>query len=285
MIWNLPIKRHNDRSQLRPIRPLQHMILFLSIVIAGAGCTAIQTPVNPSTPINPGGIIHIGVTTGALPVRDGVQACMTNLHDPLVIEEIDPSSINEGNFDLFITLGMQPSLPPNIIPLASEKIVVIVSSDADRGVELTTKSLQSIFHATTRFWSEIPDGGLLGSGPIQVWTYPEGNGIREIFERSLPGNLPETTPKAWIAPDPESMLKAIRELDGGIGYLPSAWFPAGINQIELEDELQERLSIPILASSSQPFEGSLLALVECLQNGPGQESLLQVYSPWVDSGS
>ena len=107
---------------------------------------------------------------------------------------------------------------------------------------------------------------------IQVWSYPEKDHLRTLFEAALPGN-PRLTSIANIAPDPLAMINSIASDLSAIGYCPDSWLEEvdadwfdQIKPITITPALTGNLAHPLLASVSESPSGELQRLFNCLQN-------------------
>jgi hypothetical protein len=98
----------------------------------------------------------------------------------------------------------------------------------------------------------------------QVWTYGEGNELRMIFDPIVLGGS-RITPYAVLAPNPAAMIEAIQSDPSAIGYIPQSWLPVDMNIIQIERELQNGLSYPILALTQGEPDDQAALLIECLQ--------------------
>jgi hypothetical protein len=103
------------------------------------------------------------------------------------------------------------------------------------------------------------------SGPIQLWTYVNGDESNLLIEGAITGGLPITT-LAKIAPDPNAMLQAVAADPTAIGYIPKPWVNATVRKVEIDPTLQQALILPILSISTAEPQGAARAILGCLQS-------------------
>jgi hypothetical protein len=74
---------------------------------------------------------------------------------------------------------------------------------------------------------------------------------------------------AYLVPDPEAMVEAVRADPGAIGYLPASWLTnTAVRSITLETEVLHALLQPILVISHHEPQGLERILISCLQANP-----------------
>ena len=133
--------------------------------------------------------------------------------------------------DLYLWLGEPPETFTYVYPLTREQIVFIVHPNNLIEV-LDTSDLQAIFTGQKRDWFEV--SGL--DNETEVWVYPIGDEIQQLFDREVLNNEPYTS-WAWLAPDPPAMLEAISENSSTIGFLPQAWLTEKVKIVQVDSEL------------------------------------------------
>lgn len=154
------------------------------------------------------------IYTPALNWMQGIlNACaLTNPGAAITVEVRPASDLEIGPDEVFLRLGTAPQGLPEYTRatlLGHEQIVIIASP------EITPSQL------------EFPDVQMLYTSltpEFQVWQYPQGSELYEIFtEHLLLGD--KTTPHALVAPHPESMLEIISSQPNGVGYIPQSFLP------------------------------------------------------------
>lgn len=139
--------------------------------------------------------------------------------------------------------------------------------------ELSSEQLMAIFTGKITNWKQV--GG--PNRPVLVWTYPDGNPIRRIYNTVL--NNPPVTTQAMVAPDPEAMLEGVGDQPGSIGYIPGAWLTPDVKIVSLDAKLRLALLQPVLVLSDETPQGEVRRLIGCLQTGSGQQILKKHYQP------
>jgi len=101
--------------------------------------------------------------------------------------------------------------------------------------------------------------------PNQLWTYPEENELRIIFDNDVIGDE-LITPDALLAPNPAAMIEAVTSDPTAIGYLPKSWLVDDIQAKSLNSDSQMDFAYPILALSQTEPQGNLRSYLVCLQS-------------------
>lgn len=248
------------------------MVLSILIALIGlAGCSAPPTATLPPSPQT----ISVSVPLALTPMQAALAAC-AGAHPDLLINLLEsPNRPPEPtDADLSLWLGDPPEDFESALLLAEESLGVIVHP-ASQLAELSAAQLRAIFSGQTRDWSDLD----LEPGEIQVWVYPDGDQVREIFDRALLEG--ETvTALANLAPTPEAMIAAVAGDPGGIGYAPLAFLSSAVKQVDMDPELKEALTQPILGLSQKEPGGARRDLLRCLQSGEGQASIAENYALW-----
>jgi len=130
---------------------------------------------------------------------------------------------------------------------------------------LSNVDLKAIFSGQQNHW----DGG--ETNAIQIWTYPAGDALRDLFESVILGES-QIASHATIAPDPRAILEAVAADPAAIGYIPDSWITTSetslsdqVQVIDLDPASTEKLTQPILVQSDQPPTGVVQELIYCLQ--------------------
>ena len=229
-------------------------------------CSA-QTPSPPPT-VEP---VHIAITPTLAPLRIALQACATTqAGTSLQVETVPASQLNYETSDLVFRLGFSDPLPAFSVPIAGERMQVVVHPALNIS-QLDRKELDQLFSGQVRNWAVL--GGM--EMDVVVWLPPPGADQRIIFDTQfLSGS--HTSPMARFAPNPQAMLEAVAETPGSIGYLPGAWDVAALTRIDLP------LITPVLALSARDPTGPAYRLLVCLQSQAGQQILSQHYIPLAE---
>jgi len=120
------------------------------------------------------------------------------------------------------------------------------------------EQFKKIYEGQTISW---PDGR-----PVQVWTYPLDDPIRQTFEQAI--GVKNLSPNAYLAPDPQIMLEAIAADADAVGYLPLDGVTKNqkVAPVDLNKGLAESIRQPLIVNMDHEPEGVLLTWLGCIQN-------------------
>jgi ABC-type phosphate transport system substrate-binding protein len=149
-----------------------------------------------------------------------------------------------------------------------EKVVVVVNQENSLS-QLSNNELKSIFSGQG---SKSENGTDQAS---QVWTLPEGEPTRVIFDHAAMQTQSLTT-ESMLAPDPGAMLEAISQNIDAIGYLPGSFlttndssYTSKVKIIQLDPSLEAELRQPVIAITHSEPNGLVRSLLVCLEaNSP-----------------
>jgi phosphate transport system substrate-binding protein len=180
----------------------------------------------------------------------------------LYVDEVSATSLDFRSVDLAFRIGNEVG-SYFAAPVGYEQIVVIVNADNPLS-RLSIDQLQVLFTGQLTQWDVL--GG--SQQMAQVWSYPEGDDVRQVFDDAILGGQRLTT-FAQLAPDPQAMLEAVSDDPAAIGYLPERWLKDGLNPnvrvLPLAQTLADSLRQPILALAVTEPEGITRTLLLCLQ--------------------
>jgi hypothetical protein len=231
------------------------LIAFGSVVLLSACASATEHS-----------LLNIAVSPAAQPVSSAILACAsTNGEIFTTIDVVFAGTFELADYDLFIRLGDPDDEIEAILPLAVERIGVVVNSSLSLG-SFNRGALVEILTGRISNWSEL--GG--PEEPITIWVGPESDDTRAIIEEELLHGAP-IAGNAMIAPNPSTVLDFVAAETGGIGLLPAAWADQRVEMIDLGIE------VPVLAVSTTALAPPARELLACLQNGAGRAALTEVY--------
>ena len=97
-----------------------------------------------------------------------------------------------------------------------------------------------------------------GDPTIQIWVYPDGEDVQEIFERNVMagGSVAST---AWLAADPQQMSDTLVNEPNTVGILPRHW------KVGDAREVLTVATVPVLAITPDEPQGIVRDLIACLQ--------------------
>lgn len=240
------------------------MRAILAAMLIAAFLSACARPVIQPPPPTPQ-VITAAFTPATRTWQPAFQACAdTDPQMRLLIEESPWThmALEEG---LSIRLGSPTMETPYFaVQVGEEQIVVIVNPENPLD-KLTADDLRAIYTGQYTTWDEV---NLSYAQNLQVWSYPESDELSQIYLSSLWQANPPVI-MAYLVPDPEAMVEAVRAYPGAIGYLPASWLTnSAVRSITLETEVLHALLQPILVISHHEPQGLERILISCLQANP-----------------
>ena len=169
------------------------------------------------------------------------------------------------NFDLLIWWG-DPALYSSLFTsqftayqLGYDELQVITSPE-NQLYRISSNDIRRIFSGTLQSWSALPDSELNGS--IQLWTYPSGTQVREVFQTHLLNEM-QISSAARIVPGSGEMVTEVAANPGSIGFALSSGVEKYEDEIKIV-RLEKDLTFPVLAVT--PKDDQLMQLlISCLQ--------------------
>ena len=207
-------------------------------------------------------------------IEEALHVCANNHSEfALIVEKKPFNSIQFDDSDLTIWWGEKPDQVTFAYPLAQDELVIILNQ-ANPNQNLATNELLALFGGRVLNWDEISTF----QHEVSSWIYPPENELRETFQENIMGDI-KFTPLSYLAPNPQAMLEAVARDPGAIGFLPRSWLNQEVLQSQFDPDLQAALNKPVLALTGTKPQGGTLTLINCLQKGLGQETLLKYFSP------
>ena len=243
------------------------------LVLACLAIAACSTPITATVPPSPAPVRVVYSPTLGI-IEDALHICANDHPEiALIVDKRPVSSIDFKANDVTLWWGEKPAQESFAYPIAHDELVVILNLDNSNS-NLSTGELLAFYSGKVHNWDEISTF----QHTVSVWSYPEGNELRGIFDDHILGNQ-RLTPLAFLAPSPKAMQEAVTSDPGAIGFLPRSWLNQDVFSIQFDMDLQNELSKPVLALANTKPQGGTLVLLDCLQNGVGQAALLNHFSP------
>lgn len=127
--------------------------------------------------------------------------------------------------------------------------------------EMNKAQLTAIYSGKIVGRSELSDSG---SGNIQPWVYPSSEDSQILFGSQVLA-YDEIVTTALLAPDPKTMLDAVREDPQAIGFIPARWLDSSVNSIPVVGYAKDELTAPILAVTGDEPGGLTRDWLLCVQ--------------------
>lgn len=243
-------------------------LIFLLCWLASTleACTGTQELLIVPSPVP----IRVALPPSLEPVRAALTACARNQSGLALLVETQPSAfIDLSEVELALWLGDMPEFAGFAAPLAQEQIVLIVNSHNPL-LNLGLPTLEKILSGQIATWQQI---GIPYDGEITLWIYPQENEIQMTIESMVLLDN-KISPSAFIAADPEILLKKVENERSAIGFLPAAWLTPSVKAVEIEGV---SINLPVLALSEDEPQGMVRQLLACLQGPIGQQNLAAYY--------
>ena len=243
------------------------------VLLACLAIAACSSPLTATIPPSPQPV-KIAFSPSLEIIEDALHICANNHPEiALFVEKKPASSMNSDVYDLILRWGEKPAEISFAYPLAQDELVIILNQ-ANSNSNLTTNELRALFTGKVLNWDEISTY----QPAVSPWIYPEGNELRGFVQEKILGEL-RFTSLAYLAPNPQAMLEAVARDPGAIGFLPRSWLNQEVNLTQIDQGLQKAMNKPVLALANIKPQGGALILLDCLQNGVGQTTLLNHFSP------
>ena len=215
-------------------------VLFLAL-LAGmiAGCSSAAAP-------TPTPVLRIYASSASQPWLTEMYQCAEKQGVVLVVD-------NGGDAEVILRLGEPPDLSASTFQIDEDEILAVVQPQT--GVSsLTLDQLRAIYTGQMTNWSQIGGSNL----PIEVWTYPEGEDIQQIFNQNVLNGL-KIVSSARLAMSVQSMSDNVGKDAGAIGFLPRRWKAGNTHETLVVAR------IPVMAITKTEPKDQLEQVLSCLQ--------------------
>ncbi len=198
----------------------------------------------------------------------------------LVTTELPANKIGGSTADVRLSAGVSAGLAsPYAIVLGTDQVTVFVQS-ANPVTHLSLEDLSALFSGKTLSWDVLAAANgqkLPASLPVQVWSYTDGDEVRNFFYQAVHLNtIALATPSgpdglvSYIAPDAEAMIQAIGQNPGAVGYalnssLATSGLAKQVHPVILDAPANSLLSLNTVAALSSEPQGGLSQLLLCAQ--------------------
>ena len=183
----------------------------------------------------------------------------------LAVFERPASALDITQADITLRWGAAADSSGALVELGSDDLVFVVNPQNPLQ-NLTGSQVRNIFSGANRAWSDFSKANV---NSIVVWSYPQGNEIRQFFEDAL--SPVDLLSSAHLAPDPNAMRQAVAADPSAIGYLPGRWVDSSVRPLSIAGSPAPSLRQPILAATQATPHGAQKEWLLCLQRSIAQK--------------
>ncbi len=231
--------------------------IILACALLISGCQPLTASPQPTPQA-----IRLYLPTALRPWIDTFHTCADGLPQAGLVIDEGPGAVQAGgNPELSFRLGAPADLTAYAAAIGVETIDVIVHPDNPLA-SLSIADLRDIYTGRVRDWGEI--GADLPAGqPVQVWSYPDGDNLREAFAGAVLNGQGYTQSAAHV-PNPQAMQEAIAADPNAIGFIPHRWSDGKTKALAVEGS-DKILKLPVLAIAKAEPQGPARQFLLCLQ--------------------
>lgn len=220
------------------------LFLFGLLILSS---TASCTPVLPTAPAT---VLQVQYSFSTQPWLSELYECGGNFQ--INAEQRALVFMDLTQADLTMRIG-EISDDQQAYQIGTEEILVVVNTE-NPVTALTASEVVGLFTGSIRFWKEI--GG--DDAPVQVWVYPPGEDIQQLFTQSALGGLPTST-QARLASGANDMLGAIADDPFALGIMTRRTLTSDVA------EVYSAASVPVLVILREEPPEPVADLLACLQ--------------------
>ncbi len=230
-------------------RGVSHSVLHCAVVCILIPLTACAG----TTPAATQELIHVQYSFSTEPWLKQVSNCAAG--DVLAAELRAADFQDAQSVDMVLRLSQAENPMVNAYQIGTEDVVVIVNQQHP-DTKLTIEQVRGLFTGQIVDWKGIGKT----SGPVQVWVFPSGEDVQQIFNTSILEGSGLTT-NARLANDPEEMIQAIEKDSNAIGIIGQHWVTG-----KTQTAFTVATNVPILAVTASNPQSRVAQIITCLQN-------------------
>jgi len=244
------------------------------VMVCLAGCEPIHASPQPTLQV-----MMITSTPSLAAWRKIIGGCGLKIPGiGLMVGEYPAGQPGLSQADLSLRLGTipDPHLPYSAV-IGWDEVTIIVQTENPLK-DLTLEDISALFNGKVLGWNDwLNTKGVTGSisEPLQVWTYPPGDDLRDFFQQAINQKTSAGSPPAdvnqidlWTAPDPSAMIQAISQNPGAIGFTLKSNLVQGdpkVRPVQLDANSRDILRLPVTAATKTEPQGLLRQLILCSQ--------------------
>jgi hypothetical protein len=172
------------------------------------------------------------------------------------------NNLQVEDFDALIHVGDPPKGASFSTQVGSMKLVILINAGNPISI-LEPAVVKSILAGSMTDWQAVSPGDFSEPTAIRVWSYPEGDDVRQLMEHILL-NGRSITPSSRLVPDEQAMIDAVMSDPSAIGFITDITNPDGVQILAVAPSDGFTLPQPILASLSAKAPETIKPLLVCL---------------------
>jgi hypothetical protein len=173
----------------------------------------------------------------------------------IVIAESRTADDLDPGLNMTIRIGLPVSFNSPAFQIGTEEILVVVNRISPI-TTLTLEQVRHLFGGQFDNWSQLNTSV---SGKVQVWVYPSGEDIEQVFEGTVLRGIPVSS-FARLANNPDEMSRAVADDQNAIGVLPRLWKMGNVTTVFAA------ASVPVLALTPAEPSGEIRRILTCLSD-------------------
>jgi hypothetical protein len=231
--------------------------LLASLLAASLFLTACTGPVTEDL-----ATLRIGITPNLSTLQPEIQRCAADLPVHLFLIELPLNALQIEDYDAIIHVGDPPKEAGFSTQVGSVKLVIILNAGNPISI-LEPSVVKSILTGTITDWQDVSPGDFSEPIAIQVWSFPEGDDVRQLMEQILL-NGRSISSSNRLVPDEQAMIEAVMSDPSAIGFITDRTTPNGVHILDVEPSNAFNLPQPILASLPAKAQEAIKPLLICL---------------------
>jgi hypothetical protein len=156
--------------------------------------------------------------------------------------------------NMVIRIGSPGTLDAFAYQIGTDDLLVIVNAKNPTRT-LTAEQARELFSGQIQNWKAINGNDM----PVQVWIFPAGEDVQEIFDQTVLAGSPVTS-DAHLTTNPDEMAQAVGKDVSAIGIITGRWKTGNINSVYTAAS-----SLPVLAITLSKPQGTLAHILACMQ--------------------
>jgi hypothetical protein len=219
------------------------LFIYLLFCLVFVSCASAAPPLQTE-------LLTIQYTFSAQPWLANVYECAGGIVINAELRPVDNLDITSA--DMVIRTG-ERDIDSLAYQIGTDKLLVVVNP-MNPVVSLTLGEVIGLFTGSIQDWKPISGK----DAPVEVWVFPAGEDIQQVFEQAALGGAPITS-LAHLAPGPDRMSQAIANDINAVGILTRSLTPENI------DGIFTVAPVPVLVLVPDGASAQAIEITKCLQ--------------------